>query len=88
MGRALQGMCCQWGYCLGGLPLPSPVALGVSAPMVCGAIQLPPGGLPVVLGPDHPVTGGYPLLGVLLWENRGQFFGRGFGGRVRFLAVL
>lgn len=31
-----------------------------------GAIQIPPGGLPVILGPDHPVTGGYPVAGVLI----------------------
>jgi biotin-dependent carboxylase-like uncharacterized protein len=30
-----------------------------------GAIQVPPNGLPVVLGPDHPVTGGYPVVGVI-----------------------
>jgi antagonist of KipI len=28
-----------------------------------GAIQLPPGGEPIILGPDHPTTGGYPILG-------------------------
>lgn len=33
---------------------------------VRGAIQVPPNGLPVILGPDHPVTGGYPVIGVLL----------------------
>ncbi len=32
----------------------------------CGAIQLPPNGLPVILGPDHPVTGGYPVVGVVV----------------------
>ena len=32
---------------------------------VRGAIQVPPNGLPVVLGPDHPVTGGYPVIGVV-----------------------
>lgn len=31
----------------------------------CGAIQVPPNGLPVILGPDHPVTGGYPVVGVI-----------------------
>lgn len=31
-----------------------------------GAIQVPPGGQPVILGPDHPVTGGYPVIGVVL----------------------
>ena len=32
---------------------------------VRGAIQVPPNGLPVILGPDHPVTGGYPVIGVI-----------------------
>jgi biotin-dependent carboxylase-like uncharacterized protein len=31
-----------------------------------GAIQVPPDGHPVVFGPDHPVTGGYPVVGVVL----------------------
>lgn len=31
-----------------------------------GAIQVPPNGLPVILGPDHPVTGGYPVVGVVI----------------------
>lgn len=30
-----------------------------------GAIQIPPNGFPVILGPDHPVTGGYPVVGVV-----------------------
>lgn len=30
-----------------------------------GAIQVPPIGQPVILGPDHPVTGGYPVIGVV-----------------------
>jgi biotin-dependent carboxylase-like uncharacterized protein len=34
-----------------------------------GAIQVPPNGLPVVLGPDHPVTGGYPVIGVVIDED-------------------
>jgi biotin-dependent carboxylase-like uncharacterized protein len=34
-----------------------------------GAIQLPPNGLPVVLGPDHPVTGGYPVVGVIVDQD-------------------
>ena len=33
--------------------------------LVRGAIQLPPSGLPVIFGPDHPVTGGYPVIAVL-----------------------
>jgi biotin-dependent carboxylase-like uncharacterized protein len=33
--------------------------------VVRGAIQVPPGGQPVIFGPDHPTTGGYPVVGVL-----------------------
>ncbi|KRB76531.1 hypothetical protein ASE01_13620 [Nocardioides sp. Root190] len=31
-----------------------------------GAIQVSPDGRPVVFGPDHPVTGGYPVVGVVI----------------------
>lgn len=40
-------------------------AIGPSSGMVRGAIQIPPDGQPVVMGPDHPVTGGYPIIAVL-----------------------
>ena len=30
--------------------------------MVRGAVQVPPGGQPVVFLADHPVTGGYPVV--------------------------
>ncbi len=33
--------------------------------LVPGAIQVPPDGQPVVFLADHPVTGGYPVIGVL-----------------------
>ncbi|WP_368496085.1 biotin-dependent carboxyltransferase family protein [Herbiconiux sp. A18JL235] len=33
--------------------------------MVAGAVQVPPGGELVVFGRDHPVTGGYPVIGVI-----------------------
>ncbi|MBK8758767.1 MAG: 5-oxoprolinase/urea amidolyase family protein [Actinomycetales bacterium] len=32
--------------------------------MVRGAVQVPPSGMPVILGADHPVTGGYPVIAV------------------------
>jgi biotin-dependent carboxylase-like uncharacterized protein len=38
---------------------------GPPAPMIRGAIQITTDGTPIVLGPDHPVTGGYPVLAVL-----------------------
>jgi biotin-dependent carboxylase-like uncharacterized protein len=37
--------------------------------MVAGAIQVPPSGLPVVFLADHPVTGGYPVIAVVLAED-------------------
>lgn len=36
-----------------------------SEPTLPGAIQVPPSGLPIVLGPDAPVTGGYPVIAVV-----------------------
>ncbi len=33
--------------------------------IVRGAIQIPPSGEPLIFGPDHPTTGGYPVVGVL-----------------------
>ncbi|MGQ7296195.1 5-oxoprolinase subunit B/C family protein [Quadrisphaera sp. KR29] len=33
-----------------------------SEPAVRGALQVPPSGQPVLFGPDHPVTGGYPVI--------------------------
>ncbi|WP_311208852.1 MULTISPECIES: biotin-dependent carboxyltransferase family protein [unclassified Aeromicrobium] len=36
-----------------------------SEPCVRGSVQVTSAGLPVVLGPDHPVTGGYPVIGVV-----------------------
>ena len=36
-----------------------------SAPMVLGAVQVPPSGQPVVLMADHATTGGYPVIGVV-----------------------
>ena len=30
-----------------------------------GAIQVPPNGEPVIFLNDHPVTGGYPVIGVV-----------------------
>ena len=37
-----------------------------SEPAIPGAVQVPPDGRPIVLGPDAGVTGGYPVLAVLL----------------------
>lgn len=36
-----------------------------SEAMVRGAVQVPSSGQPLIFGPDHPVTGGYPVIAVL-----------------------
>jgi allophanate hydrolase subunit 2 len=57
------------------------------APMVRGAIQVPSSGEPIVLGPDHPVTGGYPVIAVVIRADWGKVSGRRPGARVRFRMV-
>ncbi|QHC68576.1 allophanate hydrolase subunit 2 family protein [Rathayibacter sp. VKM Ac-2759] len=54
------------GIRLRGGPLPTGDAGELpSEGLVHGSVQLPPSGLPVVFGPDHPVTGGYPVIAVV-----------------------
>jgi 5-oxoprolinase (ATP-hydrolysing) subunit C len=64
---------------------PSSPADRPSSPMVKGAIELTPAGL-VVLGPDHPTTGGYPVLGVLRAHAMDRFFAQPVGREVRFVS--
>ena len=40
-----------------------------SEPCVRGSVQVVSAGTPVVLGPDHPVTGGYPVIAVVLDDH-------------------
>jgi biotin-dependent carboxylase-like uncharacterized protein len=60
-------LCDRVGVRLAGPPLPPrwPGRQLPSEGAARGAIQVPPGGRPVILGPDHPVTGGYPVIGVV-----------------------
>lgn len=60
---------------------------GASAPMVRGAVQVPRGGAPVVLGPDHPVTGGYPVLAVVVRADWGRVGAAAPGDRLSFALV-
>ena len=57
----------------------------VSGPMVRGAIQVPSSGEPIVLGPDHPTTGGYPVLATVVGADAGAVMGRPIGASVRFV---
>ncbi len=34
----------------------------ISEGVTTGTVQLPPGGQPIIMGPEHPVTGGYPRI--------------------------
>jgi biotin-dependent carboxylase-like uncharacterized protein len=40
-----------------------------SEPTLPGAIQVPLDGQPIILGPDAPVTGGYPVIAVLATDQ-------------------
>jgi biotin-dependent carboxylase-like uncharacterized protein len=53
-------------------------------PMVRGAIEVPGDGQPIVLGPEHPVTGGYPVIAVIAHADLGRFFATAVGRHVRF----
>jgi len=46
-------------------PLPEAEAMLVSQPVVTGAIQLPPGGSPLLLMADRQTTGGYTIVAVV-----------------------
>ncbi len=61
---------------------PEPAA--ASAPMVRGAIQVPPSGEAIVLGPDHPTTGGYPVIATVVHAHLGSLASLRVGATVRF----
>ena len=69
MDRQVSGDSDRVGLRLSGSPVQRAAAwLDVELPsegVVRGAVQVPPGGEPVVFLADHPVTGGYPVVGVL-----------------------
>lgn len=53
--------------------------------MVRGSIQVPPSGMPVIFGPDHPVTGGYPVIGVLTGRSSDHSAQCAPGDLIRFI---
>lgn len=52
--------------------------------IVTGAVQVPPSGSPLVFLADHPVTGGYPVVGVVAREALGVCAQLRPGDLVRF----
>lgn len=69
---------------LDGPALPARAGYGTSRPMTRGTIELPPDGHPIVLGPEHPVTGGYPVIAVVATADLGRLFARPIRARVQF----
>jgi len=66
----------------GELPLVSAAAF---TPTVIGAIQLPHGGAPIVIGADGPITGGYPIIAVIARHALDTFHALPLGGAVTFV---
>jgi allophanate hydrolase subunit 2/allophanate hydrolase subunit 1 len=67
------------------LPVPEGAGSVPSEPMLPGAIQVPPSGLPVVFGPDHPTTGGYPVIAVVTRRGLDRLAQAGAGTTLRFV---
>ncbi|MFO0685604.1 MAG: hypothetical protein U0234_26320 [Sandaracinus sp.] len=65
----------------------APGARAVTTPMVEGAIECPPGSAPIVLGPEHPTTGGYPVVAVLRAGALAAFHRVPLGREVRFVVT-
>ena len=53
-------------------------------PMLRGAVEITTDGTPIVLGPDHPTTGGYPVLAVLRASAQAALARKRPGEAVRF----
>jgi biotin-dependent carboxylase-like uncharacterized protein len=76
------------GLRLDGPALPRAVTAELpSEGLVTGALQVPAGGRPVLFGPDHPTTGGYPVIGVVHPDDLPLAAQARPGTRVRFRAV-
>jgi biotin-dependent carboxylase-like uncharacterized protein len=56
----------------------------LSEGLVTGALQVPPSGMPILLLNDHPTTGGYPVLAVVLTADLPRAGQLRPGDRVRF----
>lgn len=54
---------------------------------VTGAIQVPPEGQPVLFLPDHPLTGGYPIIGAVIEEDLSLAAQLAPGSSLRFVVT-
>ncbi len=74
------------GVRLEGSPSPHDISLP-SEPAAPGVVQLPPSGLPIVLGPDGPTIGGYPKVAVVIGADLDLVGRLKPGDEVRFETV-
>jgi len=59
----------------------------LSEAMPLGGVQIPPDGQPILLMADRQTTGGYPLVGVVIWADLARAGQLAPGDPVRFQAV-
>lgn len=55
--------------------------------VITGAIQIPVDGMPLIFGPDHPTTGGYPVIAVVSRSSLNVLAQTAPGTKVRFRKV-
>jgi KipI family sensor histidine kinase inhibitor len=71
----------------GARPIRTPAGDLASEGVVTGALQVPPSGEPVLFGADHPVTGGYPVIAVVVDADLPRAAQLRPGTRVIFLQI-
>ena len=71
----------------GRAPVPATMASIPSLPVPVGAVQVPPGGEPIIKLVDGPVTGGYPVLGVIPSVDHGRLAQAAPGATLRFRRI-
>ncbi|MGV9803490.1 5-oxoprolinase subunit C family protein [Mycobacterium sp. NPDC003449] len=84
---AVTPQCDRAGVRLTGPPLTIGSQNLPSEGMAVGAIQVPPSGQPIVFLADHPVTGGYPVIGVVTESDIDRLAQAAPGFQVRFSAL-
>lgn len=70
----------------GATPAAAVTASRPSEPTCVGAVQLPPDRRPIVIMPDGPTAGGYPIIAVVARDALGRVAQRSPGDEVRFVA--
>jgi len=59
----------------------------ISEGMMHGAVQMPQSGMPIVLGVEHPTTGGYPVVACVATVDLPALGQCGPGRAIRFAKV-